>query len=154
VTTKIEGESKFQCAWHVSLTTCQVLLFLGMFSVKLVQKGFFFLLWCHFSFCLSWQMKLLFLLNILLALSGRSERMVLLLRHIVSYKQRKAGVDVLAWNKALKWAVSVDNRESIAEAFKQLMLSKKTLLCHAIVKKYLKLTSGKETLNPDIHITG
>ena len=41
-------------------------------------------------------MKLLFLLNILLALSGRSERMVLLLRHIVSYKQRKAGVDVLA----------------------------------------------------------
>ena len=36
------------------------------------------------------------LLNILLALSGRSERMVLLLRHIVSYKQRKAGVHVLA----------------------------------------------------------
>lgn len=27
---------------------------------------------------------------------GFSERMVLLLRHIVSYKQRKAGVDVLA----------------------------------------------------------
>ena len=98
-------------------------------------------------------MKLLFLLNILLALSGRSERMVLLLRHIVSYKQRKAGVHVLAWNKALKWALSVDNRESIAEAFKQLMLSKKTLLRHAIVKKYLKLTSGKETLDPDIHIT-
>ena len=33
------------------------------------------------------------------------------------------------------------------------MLSKKTLLRHAIVKKYLKLTSGKETLDPDIHIT-